>query len=57
MSYNIDENCISCGKCEKQCLDDAIYIGDDQFLIDLLKCTNCGLCLGHCPVDAKIKNT
>jgi|TARA_B100000927_G_C16270166_1_gene391149 hypothetical protein len=56
MSYNIDENCISCGKCEKQCLDDAIYIGDDQFLIDLLKCTNCGLCLGHCPVDA-IKNT
>ena len=55
MNYRIDENCISCGKCEKQCLDDAIYIGDDQFLIDSLNCTSCGLCLGHCPVDA-IKN-
>ena len=43
------------GNVKKQCLDDAIYIGDDQFLIDLLKCTNCGLCR-HCPVDA-IKNT
>ena len=37
MSFSIDENCISCGKCEKQCLDDAIYIGDDQLqsLVDI----------------------
>ena len=37
MSYSIDENCISCGKCEKQCLDDAIYIGDDQFYNRFIK--------------------
>jgi len=56
MSYYIEDNCISCGKCEKQCFDNAIYIGDDQFQINPSDCTSCGLCLGHCPVDA-IKNT
>jgi len=55
MNFYIEENCISCGKCEKQCIDEAIYAGDDQFIIDPAICTNCGLCLGHCPVEA-IKN-
>ena len=52
MNFYITENCISCGKCEKQCIDEAIYVGDDQFIINPTICTNCGLCLGHCPVEA-----
>lgn len=52
MTFKIIDSCISCGKCENQCPENAIYIGDDQFMIDKSNCTKCGLCLGHCPVEA-----
>lgn len=54
MSFLINSSCISCGKCEKQCPESAIYLGDDQFLIEAEECTSCGLCLGHCPIEAII---
>ena len=55
MSLIINNTCISCGKCEKTCSDDAISIGDDQYFIAQNKCTECNMCLGHCPVEAIVK--
>jgi ferredoxin len=52
MAHVISSECISCGACESTCADEAITLGDDQFLIDAEKCTNCGACIDTCPVDA-----
>lgn len=57
MSTMITEECINCGACEPECPNEAISEGDDIYVIDPARCTEC---VGHfdeeqcatvCPVD------
>jgi ferredoxin len=34
------------------CPENAISEGDDAFVIDADKCTDCGTCVDECPVEA-----
>lgn len=58
MAYRISEACISCGSCEQDCPNLAIYEGDDIFIVDPEKCTECvgfrnlPMCAEVCPVAA-----
>jgi ferredoxin len=58
MAYKITEECISCGACEPECPNEAISEGDEIYVIDLNKCTECvgahesSRCAEVCPVDA-----
>jgi len=60
MSYKITEDCISCGACEPECQNDAISEGEEIYIIDPDKCTECignfesPKCAEVCPVDACI---
>jgi ferredoxin len=53
----ITDECINCDVCEPECPNDAIAAGEDIYVIDPKKCTEC---VGHfdkpqcqivCPVD------
>jgi ferredoxin len=53
----ITDECINCDVCEPECPNDAISAGEDIYVIDAKKCTEC---VGHfdkpqcqivCPVD------
>jgi len=48
----IEENCVSCGRCEKACKMEAIKIQDDRVRIDGEKCILCGACISACRKDA-----
>jgi ferredoxin len=58
MAYKISEECISCGACEAECLNEAISEGDVTYVIDPNKCTECvgyfdsPKCVEICPVEA-----
>jgi len=60
MAYKIIEECISCGACEPECANDAIFEGEEIYLIDPVKCTECvgnyesPKCVEVCPVDCCI---
>lgn len=48
-----DENCISCGICQKLCVFDVIRIGSDgkpEWTKD--RCTHCMACISRCPKQA-----
>ncbi len=57
MAYKISEDCISCGACEPECPNEAISEGDEIYVIDPDKCTECvgayesSRCVEVCPVD------
>ena len=56
MALMITEECINCAACEPECPREAITAGDDLYLIDPTKCTECeeegeSLCVAVCPVD------
>ena len=60
MALTITEECINCDVCEPECPNDAISQGDEIYVIDPDKCTEC---VGHydepqcqqvCPVDCII---
>lgn len=57
MAYTITEECINCGACEPECPNQAIKAGDDIYVIDPEKCTECvgyydePQCASVCPVD------
>jgi ferredoxin len=57
MAYKITEECISCGACEPECANEAISEGDEIYVIDPGKCTECvgnyesPKCAEVCPVD------
>jgi ferredoxin len=61
LAYYIAEGCISCGACEADCPNQAISEGDDIFVIDAEKCTECvgffdsPQCAEVCPVEAPMK--
>ena len=58
MAYKITDDCISCAACESECPNEAISEGDEYFVIDPAKCTECvgffntQQCVSVCPVDA-----
>jgi ferredoxin len=60
MAYKITEDCISCGACEAECMNEAISEGEETFVIDPGKCTECvgnfesPKCAEVCPVDAAV---
>ena len=41
MAYKITEDCLMCGVCAEQCPNGAISEGDDRYVIDPAKCTEC----------------
>ena len=58
MALKITDECISCGACEAECPNEAITEGDEYYVIDPAKCTECvgffedPQCLEVCPVEA-----
>ena len=57
MALMITDQCINCDVCEPECPNAAISAGEEYYVIDPLKCTEC---VGHhaepqcqkvCPVD------
>ncbi len=57
MALMITDECINCDVCEPECPNDAISSGEEIYVIDSQKCTEC---VGHfeepqcrkvCPVD------
>jgi ferredoxin len=60
MAFKITEDCISCAACETECPNEAISEGEDIFVIDPNKCTECvgfydtQQCADVCPVDCCI---
>jgi len=58
MAYKITDDCISCGACEPECGNDAVRVGEEIYVIDTDRCTECvgnsesPKCAEVCPVDA-----
>ncbi len=57
MATMITEECINCGACEPECPNEAISEGEDIYVIDPARCTECvghhdeEQCAAVCPVD------
>ena len=57
MALIILDECINCGACEPECPNKAISPGDNKYVIDPDKCTECvghfpeSQCVQVCPVD------
>ena len=62
MAYKITDDCISCGACEAECKNEAISEGEDIYVIDADRCTECvgyfesPKCAEVCPVDACVSD-
>lgn len=60
MALLITEDCINCDVCEAECPNNAISEGDEYYVIDGDRCTECvghydeSQCVNVCPVDAII---
>lgn len=52
MAHVISSECVSCGTCQPECPVEAIFEGEEQYMIDPEKCTDCGACVEVCPVAA-----
>ena len=44
MALMITDECINCDVCEPECPNEAIYQGEEIYVIDPLRCTEC---IGH----------
>ena len=57
MALRITDQCINCDVCEPECPNDAISMGEEIYVIDPRKCTECvghfdtPQCVEVCPVD------
>ncbi|MDQ1353458.1 MAG: H+/Na+-translocating ferredoxin:NAD+ oxidoreductase subunit, partial [Acidobacteriota bacterium] len=49
--------CIGCGKCVRECPENAISLNDNLATIDPVKCTACEKCIPVCPTNAIVKNS
>jgi len=62
VAYKITDECISCGACEAECKNNAISEGEELYVIDPDKCTECvgwfesSKCAEVCPVDAPVSD-
>lgn len=60
MALRITMDCINCAACEPECPNSAISAGDDVFIVNADKCTECvghyeeSQCIAVCPVDCII---
>lgn len=60
MATIITDECINCGACEPECPNEAISEGDDIYVIDPERCTECvgfhgdEACQSVCPVECCI---
>jgi len=52
--YVINDNCISCGKCDKVCTSNAVVTGE-PYSIDEFHCLECGSCYNVCTENAIIQ--
>ncbi len=58
MALLINEDCINCDVCVPECPNQAISAGDEIYVIDPARCTECvghfdtSQCVEVCPVDA-----
>jgi ferredoxin len=58
MAYKVTEACTNCGACESACGNQAISKGEDVFIIDPERCTECvgnfpsPKCVEVCMLDA-----
>lgn len=58
MAFKITEECSACGACEPECPNEAISEGEDVYVIDPDKCTECAgyydtqQCAEVCPMEA-----
>jgi ferredoxin len=63
MAYKITDECINCGVCEEECKNEAISEGEEIYVIDPDKCTECvgnfesPKCVEVCPVDAAVPDS
>jgi len=63
MAFKITEECIACGSCESECPNEAISEGDEYYVIDPEKCTECvgfydtQQCFDVCPVESVTRDT
>ena len=57
MALKITDQCINCDVCEPECPNDAISMGEEIYVIDPRKCTECvghfdqPQCVEVCPVE------
>jgi ferredoxin len=57
MALMITSECINCDVCEPECPNQAISMGDDYYVIDPARCTECvghfgePQCVQVCPVE------
>jgi ferredoxin len=60
MALLITAECINCAACEPECPNSAISSGDDIFVVNADKCTECvghfdeSQCIAICPIDCII---
>ena len=45
MNATVNENCIGCGLCQKECKKDAIHVVNGVAVIDYDKCVGCKSCM------------
>jgi len=46
------EHCTGCGACLEVCPDGALYLVDDQAIVDKALCRECEACVAACPTGA-----
>ena len=63
MALYITEDCINCDVCEPECPNEAIFQGEEYYVINPNLCTECvghyevSQCVEVCPVDCILKDT
>ena len=63
MALKITEECINCDVCEPECPNEAISMGEEIYVIDPGRCTECvghfdtPQCVEVCPVDCIPKDS
>ena len=50
--YIINQECIACGRCFRNCPLGCIYPGDEKYEINQEQCVQCGTCHELCPISA-----
>lgn len=52
ITYYINNDCINCGLCVKECPENCIDVYKKPAVIDQSKCQHCGSCAEVCPPGA-----